>query len=119
MNTQQVNITLANPNSLGSFLNVAQDPTSLQLPLQRCAGDCDINTHCMSGLFCQQNTGLERVPGCNGTQNTWDYCVDLDDFDYGFTLLPTGGWTDDWQMSKPLQVNFNGTLHADVMNHIT
>lgn len=108
MNAQEVVRQLVNPNSVVSFVNVASDPNSTQLPLQRCGGDCDVNTHCMPGLFCQQNNGLERVPGCNGAQNSWDYCVDIDDFDYGFTLAPTGGWTDDWHMSKPLQVNLNG-----------
>ena len=108
MNTREVNRSLVNPNSLVSFSNIANDPNSSQLPLQRCAGDCDNNTHCMPGLFCMQNNGYERVPGCKGTQNAWDYCVDIKDFDYGFTLLPSAGWNDDWHMSKPLRVNLTG-----------
>ncbi len=109
MNTQLVDRPPANPNSLLPFANIGNDPTAAQLPLRRCAGDCDIDAHCMPGLFCMQNNRLERVPGCSGgTQTTHDYCVDINDFDYGFTLLPTGGWIDDWHFSKPLQVNLNG-----------
>ena len=108
MNTQLVARPLVNPNSLRPFANVGSDPAGAQLPLQRCAGDCDNNAHCMPGLFCMQNKGLERVPGCNGTQVSYDYCVDINDFDYGFTLLPTGGWVDDWHISKLLKVNLSG-----------
>jgi hypothetical protein len=53
----------------------------------------------------------EHVPGCTGTRSStssYDYCVNIDDFEYGFTLLPTGGWDDEWHMSKPLTVNLNG-----------
>ena len=56
-----------------------------------------------------QNNALESVPGCNDTQiNAWDYCVDINDFDYGFTLLPTGGWSGDWHYSEPLEVDLTG-----------
>ena len=35
------------------------------------------------------NNNCGYVPSCTGSQNKWDYCVDIHDFDYGFTLLPT------------------------------
>jgi hypothetical protein len=111
VNGQVVIRQRANPNSLATFVNVASDPTPAQLPLARCAGDCDSDTHCMPGLFCMQLDNGEHVPGCTGTRsstNSYDYCVDIDDFEYGFTLLPTGGWDDDWHMSKPLTVSLNG-----------
>lgn len=116
MNTQEVNRSLVNPNSLIPFSTIGLDPNSSQLPLQRCAGDCDIDAHCMPGLFCMRdNPRYNRVPGCNGvTQNQWNYCVDINDFDYGFMLLPTAGWTEDWHMSKSLRVNLTGEqAHAD------
>ena len=60
-------------------------------PLDRCAGDCDYDGHCAPGLFCMMNNRQEAVPGCSGTTNSgWDYCADINDFDYGFNLLPTG-----------------------------
>jgi hypothetical protein len=111
VNGQVVTRQRANPNSLATFVNVAPDPTPAQLPLARCAGDCDSDTHCMPGLFCMQLDNGEHVPGCTGTRSStssYDYCVNIDDFEYGFTLLPTGGWDDDWHMSKPLTVNLNG-----------
>ena len=109
MNTQLVIRRPTNPKSLRPFANIGGNPAAAELPLERCAGDCGIDADCMPGLFCMQNQGLERVPGCGGgTQATYDYCVDINDFDYGFTLLPTGGWNDDWHVSQPLQVNLNG-----------
>ena len=79
------------------------------MPLQRCEGDCDIDDECDDGLFCMHNNNYESVPGCTGDQQReWDYCVDINDFDYGFTLLPTGGWDNDWHYSGPLEVDLNG-----------
>ena len=51
---------------------------------------------------------FKRVPGCSGVTNLWKFCADINDFDYGFTLLPSGGWTEDWHVSKPLRVNLTG-----------
>lgn len=104
MNTQEIKVALSNPNTPKNFTNIGTTPTAAQLPLQRCASDCDNNSECSNGLFCMQNNGLERVPGCIGVQNSWDYCVDINDFDYGFTLLPTGSTENTFHMSKPLSV---------------
>jgi hypothetical protein len=108
VNAQQVTRQLSNPNTPINFNNIATTPTAAQLPLQRCASDCDSNADCSHGLFCMQNNGLERVPGCIGVQTTWDYCVDIKDFDYGFTLLPTGSSDNKWHMSEPLSVTLVG-----------
>ena len=81
------------------------------MPLQRCEGDCDSDDECGDGLFCMDNNNYESVPGCTGSQNKWDYCVDIHDFDYGFTLLPTGGWDDDWHYSEPLEIDLTGELN--------
>lgn len=34
--------------------------------------------------------------------------MDINDFDYGFALLPTGGSNDAWHYSKPLEVSLVG-----------
>jgi len=99
---------LANPNPLVPLNNTASNPGPEFMPLKRCQGDCDNDNDCGDGLFCMQHNGNEDVPGCNETKNSgWDYCLDVNDFDYGFTLLPTGGWTDDWHYSKHLQVTLS------------
>ncbi|KAL7543207.1 hypothetical protein ACHAXR_012486, partial [Thalassiosira sp. AJA248-18] len=117
VNTQEVLQLPSNPNTpipLNSFTTSSPLPSSLD----RCYGDCDSDVDCAAGLFCMQNNNYESVPGCSIDESITqhgdcplcqkkgtDYCVDLDDFDYGFTLTPTGGWDDDWHISKPLTVN--------------
>eukprot|EP00980_Cylindrotheca_fusiformis_P013668 scaffold3515_cov126-Cylindrotheca_fusiformis.AAC.17 len=56
---------------------------SSNFPLGLCAGDCDRNSDCQSGLICFQRNGNEPVPGCIGGASDGsrtDYCV-----------LPEGG----------------------------
>jgi len=109
VNAVEVLRPLTNSNTPTSFNNTSSNPGPEALPLQRCAGDCDNDDHCDDGLFCMQNNKLEAVPGCIGAQTSgWDYCVDISDFAYGFTLLPTGGWDDDWHYSKTLEVSLTG-----------
>ena len=118
VNDQEVKQQLSNPNTplpLNSITSASPLPSSLA----RCDGDCDKDTDCMPGLFCMQNTGYETVPGCSVDEGAscpscqkkgWDYCADINDFDYGFTVLPTGGSDGDWHMIKPLKVNLIGEL---------
>ena len=55
--------------------SIAGDPTNL--PLARCAGDCDKDSQCAGNLKCFQRDGLEPVPGCaGGGTRAWDYCYD-------------------------------------------
>jgi len=118
VNDQEVKRQLSNPNTplpLNSITSASPLPSSLA----RCDGDCDADIDCMPGLFCMQNTGYESVPGCSVDESAscpscqkkgWDYCADINDFDYGFTVLPTGGSDDDWHMTKPLKTNLIGEL---------
>lgn len=109
VNDTEVFRPLDNANNVTSVNNIAGNPGSEFMPLQRCEGDCDDDSDCDSGLFCLQHNNMEALPGCSGSRNSaWDYCVDLSDFDYGFTLLPTGGWDDDWHVSSKLPVDLNG-----------
>lgn len=55
------NSPLHNETSLHYLGN---SPPAEALPLQRCEGDCDNDGQCDDGLYCQQNDGLEKVPGC-------------------------------------------------------
>lgn len=119
MNNQEVLQQLTNANVPNVTNSIGGSPSTY--PLDRCDGDCDSDDHCMPGLFCQQNSGYETVPGCinDGSQKKgYDYCVDLNDFDYGFTVTPTGGWDDDWHLSKPLKVNLiagqNNTIRVQL-----
>ncbi|KAL7542550.1 hypothetical protein ACHAXR_011864 [Thalassiosira sp. AJA248-18] len=108
VNTQEVLNPPANPNPVLPF-NSIDNQGPEHLPLQRCDGRCSsYDDHCGDGLYCIEPNHYEAVPGCNGTKLHWyGYCVDVNDFDNGFTLLPTGGWTDDWHYSEPLEVNLN------------
>ncbi|KAL7542499.1 hypothetical protein ACHAXR_011825, partial [Thalassiosira sp. AJA248-18] len=106
VNTKEVSRQLANPNDQTTIINHGSSPAEALLPLQRCAGDCDGDSDCGDGLFCLSNSNYEAVPGCIGYRpKGHDYCVDINDFAFGFTLLPTGGWDDDWQYSEPLEVS--------------
>lgn len=111
---------LTNPNSIGDVSNLGSSPPLDSFPLQRCEGDCDNDSHCTKGLFCMQRNGYEATPGCVDTsvKRGYDYCMSIQDFDYGFTLLPTGGWDDDWHKSKPLKVDLiagqNNTIRVQI-----
>ena len=95
-----------NPNPTIPVNSISKNPP---YPLQRCAGDCDHDGHCDDGLFCMSRDGNEPIPGCTGSaENSWDYCADSSDFNFGFMLLPTGGWDDNWQYSEPLEVSLIG-----------
>mmetsp|Transcript_30659 Transcript_30659/g.64787 ORF Transcript_30659/g.64787 Transcript_30659/m.64787 type:complete len:1099 (+) Transcript_30659:67-3363(+) len=103
VNEQEILRQLENPNPTVPFNNIGSNPSGI---LQRCDGDCDSDDECGYGLHCMHKSDPVHVPGCNDTQTDgWDYCVDINDFDYGFTLLTSGGWDDDWYYSEPLQVN--------------
>ena len=112
MNTQEVFREPTNPNHLVALNNIASNADKIGsefLPLQRCEGDCNNDDDCVHGLFCMQKDKRESVPGCSGTQmSKWDYCVDINDFGYGFTLLPTGSWVNNWHYSAPLKVDLTG-----------
>lgn len=48
-------------------------------PLDRCQGDCDLDSECRGRLICFQRRGYESVPGCEGGREDStpsDYCVD-------------------------------------------
>lgn len=110
MNDVEVLQQLTSSNPVDSPVNtLGSSPAAESFPLQRCEGDCDDDADCDEGLFCMQNSLYERLPGCSGSgQRGYDYCMDLNDFDYGFVLTPTGGWVNDWHTSKPLKVNLVG-----------
>ena len=46
--------------------------------LQACAGECDNDAQCASGLKCFQRSNSETIPGCTGAgaDKAWDYCYD-------------------------------------------
>ena len=81
----------------------------MNYPLQRCEGDCDRDTDCDEELFCMSIDSIEVIPGCEGSRNAGsDFCADINDFDYAFTLLPSGGWSDDWSYSESLEIDLTG-----------
>jgi len=48
--------------------------------IPKCAGDCDRDSHCASGLKCFQRSYGEDVPGCKPGGNRWlDLCYDPSD----------------------------------------
>jgi uncharacterized protein (DUF1501 family) len=121
VNGGEVTRTLTNPNPEIPVNNIASNPGSEFMPLQRCDGDCDNDDHCDNGLFCHQVNGLEAVPGCSGNSG-WDYCVDINDFDNGFVMLPTGGWNEDWHYTEPLPVSLTAgqnTIRVQVPDQYT
>lgn len=88
------------------------------LPLQRCQGDCDNDSHCADGLFClQRTTATQSVPGCLGEPDSdWDYCMgSIPDIraEYGLVFTPTGGWNEDWHYTDQLQVNLIGEFQLN------
>jgi len=112
VNTQQVSRP-SNPNTQKPLTYLGGTPSDFY-PLQRCEGDCDNDGHCENGLFCMQRDGNEPIPGCSGSAVfDKDYCVDVDDFELGFMLLPTGGWDADWHYSEPLLVSLNGEQYLE------
>lgn len=59
-----------------------------------------------------QNRALEQVPGCEGQQlSGHDYCADVQDFILP-VFLPTGGWTNDWHYSEPIEVDLTSGLNT-------
>mmetsp|Transcript_29890 Transcript_29890/g.56042 ORF Transcript_29890/g.56042 Transcript_29890/m.56042 type:complete len:620 (-) Transcript_29890:227-2086(-) len=45
--------------------------------MPKCAGDCDEDSDCASGLRCFQRSGTTPVPGCSGDGTSdYDYCYD-------------------------------------------
>ena len=54
------------------------DGHAFGLKLDRCAGDCDRNSHCATGLSCYQRGDNRQIPGCakggKGDVRGWDYC---------------------------------------------
>lgn len=54
------------------------DGHAFGLKLDRCAGDCDRNSHCATGLRCYQRGDNRQIPGCakggKGDVRGWDYC---------------------------------------------
>jgi hypothetical protein len=66
----------------------AADPDHLY-PLGRCQGDCDEDSHCISGLKCYQREPNITVPGCRGGEvdgTASDYCIRLEDFPEGLAM---------------------------------
>lgn len=46
-----------------------------KFPLKECQGDCDNDDECLGLLICQQRSGTEEVPGCDGIgKDGGDYC---------------------------------------------
>ena len=85
-------------------------PPPEAFPLQRCEGDCDRDSDCADGLICKRNDAFEEVPGCSNTgaqKSSYDYCMDPADFAYAAVFYPTGGWTDDWQYTDPIEVTLS------------
>lgn len=59
----------------GSVTSISWNPPSINRPLQVCQGDCDRDSDCAPGLYCQER-GSQSVPGCTGwAPSGWDYCV--------------------------------------------
>jgi len=61
-------------------------PPLAAFPLQRCQGDCDMDSDCATGLICHQRGSGEPVPGCSGGEEDiklTDYCV-LDPHGVGY-----------------------------------
>mmetsp|Transcript_30664 Transcript_30664/g.64801 ORF Transcript_30664/g.64801 Transcript_30664/m.64801 type:complete len:611 (+) Transcript_30664:516-2348(+) len=107
VNEQEVLRPAANPNPIVGVTNLGLNFDTY--PIGRCQADCNRDDQCNFGLFCYERNGDEAVPGCSGGAVTgWDYCVDISDFNFGFVLLPTGGWFDNWCYSDPLEVDLIG-----------
>mmetsp|Transcript_20978 Transcript_20978/g.51558 ORF Transcript_20978/g.51558 Transcript_20978/m.51558 type:complete len:269 (+) Transcript_20978:914-1720(+) len=68
------NFCVTPPSNQLVLLGISRTPSSAY-PLRRCAGDCDTDADCASGLFCLERNGSEGVPGCIGSgQPQFDYC---------------------------------------------
>jgi uncharacterized protein (DUF1501 family) len=105
-------------NAITEIVDLGWSPPAENFPLPRCTGDCDSDGDCAEGLHCANNDALEPIPGCSGqlVGVGYDYCADVNDFsNVGF--LPTGGWTNDWHISKPLEVELttgSNTIRAQI-----
>ena len=60
--------------------------------MPKCAGDCDDDGDCASGLRCFQRSGVTTVPGCSGVGiPNFDYCYDPADAPEPPTMPPGTG----------------------------
>ena len=48
------------------LLNLGWTP-STSYPLGACEGDCDVDSHCATGLICRHRNDLTPIPGCTGS----------------------------------------------------
>jgi len=67
------------------------NPPADKFPLQRCQGDCDLDTDCAEGLICFQRNSNQAIPGCTGGESNvmlTDYCI-LDLRGNGYTDVDT------------------------------
>ena len=89
-------------SSIAPFVRPVGDPIRIQnlgweppIPLQECAGDCDVDADCEAGLICyQRNTANQAVPGCLGGDedpSLTDYCTYPPMPTKSPTQVPTGG----------------------------
>lgn len=92
VNGEEIKWTPQNPNPVTDVVEVDGNPQNNAgfEGLARCQGDCDIDDHCVAGLFCHQVDKSTSHPGCNNP-SSWDLCVDPNDFD-NLLFLSTGGW---------------------------
>ena len=71
--------------------NLGSNPT---VTMAECEGDCDNDSHCADGLICQQRSGNEKIPGCQGmSYKGWDYCIRDPAAGSIFPKLNSIGWT--------------------------
>lgn len=67
------------PRPVGEPLRLKNLGWEPPVPLDECAGDCDVDEDCGPGLFCyQRNVAYEVVPGCAGGDedpSLTDYCA--------------------------------------------
>lgn len=64
--------------------------------LQKCQGDCGSDNDCAGNLICYQASSRGSVPGCAGTSDGTDYCVDPNESGGGGSnpSPPSGGGSD-------------------------
>ena len=64
----------------GSLVSRGVNGCTAGKPCPKCAGDCDSDTECATGLKCYQRNNKKKITGCfgggSGDTKGYDYCYD-------------------------------------------